>query len=102
MIFGTKRMSYEIIYDEKSLDDIKKVPKDLLVSIRKAVEARLSERPHDFKPLSGKKYQGLFRLRVGDYRIVYTIDANPGVVKVIAIGVRGKIYKTLDSRISKK
>ena len=93
-------MSYEIIYDEKALDDIRKIPKDLLVSIRKAVESRLSERPYDFRPLSGKKYQGLFRLRVGDYRIVYVIDENPGTVKVIAIGIRGKIYKTLDRRVT--
>jgi len=93
-------MNYEVIYDEQALGDIKKIPKDLLSSIRKAVETRLSKRPYDFRPLSGKKYQGLFRLRVGDYRIVYVIDENPGVVKVIAIGVRGKIYQTLDRRVS--
>lgn len=91
-------MSYEIIYDAKTLGDIKKIPKNLLGSIRKAVESRLSERPYDFRPLSGKKYQGLFRLRVGDYRIAYSIDEALGIVKVLAIDVRGKIYKKLDSR----
>jgi len=95
-------MSYEIIYDEKALSDIKKIPKNLLSSIRKAVEDRLSERPYDFRPLSGKKYQGLFRLRVGDYRIAYSIDETLEIVKVLAIGVRGKIYQTLDGRIFKK
>jgi mRNA interferase RelE/StbE len=93
-------MSYKIIYDEKVLSDIKKIQKDLLISIRKAIESRLSERPYDFKPLSGKKYHGLFRLRVGDYRTVYVIDENLEVVKVLAIGIRGKIYKTLNKRIS--
>jgi mRNA interferase RelE/StbE len=95
-------MSYEIIYDEKALSDIKKIPKNLLSSIRNAVEGRLSERPYDFKPLSGKKYQGLFRLRIGDYRIVYAIAENLRIIKVMAIGVRGKIYQTLDGRIFKK
>ena len=95
-------MSYEIIYDEKTLNDIKKIPENLLSSIRKAIESRLSERPYDFKPLSGKKYQGLFRLRVGDYRIAYAIDENLEIVKVLAIDVRGKIHQALDRRISTK
>jgi mRNA interferase RelE/StbE len=93
-------MSYKIIYDEKALDDIKKIQKNQLVSIRKAIESRLSERPYDFKPLNGKKYHGLFRLRVSDYRIIYAIDENSAIVRVLAIGIRGKIYKTLNKRIS--
>jgi mRNA interferase RelE/StbE len=92
-------MSYKIVYDEKSLSDIKKIQKDLLNSIRKAMESRLSERPYDFRPLSRKKYQRLFRLRVGNYRIIYTIDEDSMVVKVLAIGVRGRIYQTLDKQI---
>jgi mRNA interferase RelE/StbE len=93
-------MSYEIIYDEKVLVDIKKIPKNLLTSIRNAIESRLSERPYDFRPLSGKKYQGLFRLRISDYRVVYSIDENLKTVKVLAIGIRGKIYQSLDGRIA--
>ncbi|GHU14172.1 hypothetical protein FACS189449_10490 [Alphaproteobacteria bacterium] len=92
-------MSYEIIYEEKILDDIKKIPKHLLSSIRNAIESRLKERPYDFKPLSGKMYQGLFRLRVGDYRIVYEIEEKLKTVKVLAIGTRGKIYQVLDRRL---
>ncbi len=88
-------MSYEIIYESQVVSDIKKIPKNLLSSIRNAVENRLSDRPYDFRPLSGKKYQGLFRLRVGDYRVVYSIDEPLRIVKILAINVRGKIYKTL-------
>jgi mRNA interferase RelE/StbE len=95
-------MTYKIIYDEKVFDDIKKIPKTLLTSIKNAVESRLSKRPYDFKPLSGKKYQGLLRLRLGDYRIIYMIDESLQIVKVLAIGIRGKIYKTLDRRIFAK
>ena len=95
-------MSYEIIYDEKVLGDIRKIPKDLLGSIKNAVESRLSERPYDFRPLSGKKYQGLFRLRIGDYRIIYMICEETSTVTVLAIGIRGKIYQALDRRLPKK
>lgn len=73
-----------------------------MTSIGNAVESRLSERLYDFRPLSEKKYQGLFRLRVDDYRIVYAIDEKLQTVKVMAIGIRGKIYQTLDGRIFEK
>jgi mRNA interferase RelE/StbE len=95
-------MSYRIIYDERALDDVKRIPKVLLTSIRNAVESRLTERPYDSRPLSGKKYRGLLRLRVSDYRIIHAIDENLQVVKVLAIGARGKVYQTLNRRISAK
>jgi mRNA-degrading endonuclease RelE of RelBE toxin-antitoxin system len=41
-------------------------------------------------------------LRVGDYSGVYAIDEKTETVTVIAIGIRGKIYQTLDRRISTK
>lgn len=44
----------------------------------------------DIKRLKG--YDGLFRLRVGDYRIIYTVDNGELVVYVIDVGNRGQIY----------
>ena len=43
-----------------------------------------------------KKMQGLadyYRLRVGDYRIICTVDHGELVVCVVAAGNRGDIYK---------
>lgn len=34
-----------------------------------------------------------YRLRVGDYRILYTIDDSSHIAKVIKIGHRGEIYR---------
>ena len=36
---------------------------------------------------------GYFRLRVGDYRVVYTIDWDNGTVVIHNVGNRGDIYK---------
>lgn len=38
-------------------------------------------------------YDDYFRLRVGDYRVIYTIDNGKLVICVIDIGNRGDIYK---------
>lgn len=38
-------------------------------------------------------YAGYYRLRVGDYRVIYTADNNVLLIRVIEIGNRGDIYK---------
>ena len=40
-----------------------------------------------------KGYKGLFRLRVGNYRIIYSVDHGKLVVYVLDAGNRGDIYK---------
>ena len=34
-----------------------------------------------------------YRLRVGDYRIIYTFDANENVIYLLAVGHRREIYR---------
>ncbi|MBQ8209938.1 MAG: type II toxin-antitoxin system RelE/ParE family toxin [Clostridia bacterium] len=45
----------------------------------------------DIKAMQG--YENYYRLRVGDYRIIYTLDNDVLLVRVIAVGNRGDIYK---------
>lgn len=47
----------------------------------------------DIKRLQGHKNPELFRLRVGDYRIIYTVDNGELVVLIVDAGNRGDIYK---------
>lgn len=46
----------------------------------------------DIKPLQGKKNQGVLRLRVGKYRVIYTVDEGQFIVFIIDAGNRGQIY----------
>lgn len=46
----------------------------------------------DIKPLQGKESQGMLRLRVGTYRIIYTVDNGRLTVLIIDAGNRGQIY----------
>jgi mRNA interferase RelE/StbE len=42
------------------------------------------------KKLSGREE---YRLRIGDYRVLYTIDDKNGVVTIFAVGHRREIYR---------
>jgi len=46
----------------------------------------------DIKRLQGKKSRGMYRLRVGTYRIIYTVDNGKLVICVVDAGNRGQIY----------
>ncbi len=55
--------------------------------------ALLAENP---RPVTCKKLQGaddLYRIRVADYRIVYSINDAILVIEIIRIGHRSKIYQ---------
>lgn len=45
----------------------------------------------DIKKLQGTA--GYYRLRVGDYRVIYTVDHGELIVCIVAVGNRGDIYK---------
>ena len=59
---------------------------------RRRVVAAIEQLPNgeDIKKLKGRDH--LLRLRVGDYRIIYTVDNGELVVYVIDAGNRGQIY----------
>ena len=53
---------------------------------------RLTENPHRGQQMKGE-LTGLRRIRVGDYRVIYEIDAGRLIILVIRIGHRREIYR---------
>jgi len=51
----------------------------------------IEPRPHGVKKLEGK--DDLYRIRVGDFRIVYTIEDDKLIVLVVKIADRKQVYK---------
>ena len=47
----------------------------------------------DVKPLAG--VSGVFRKRVGDYRIAFSVNFAENEVLIIKVGKRGKFYENL-------
>jgi mRNA interferase RelE/StbE len=89
---------YKIFFHKKVIEDLEGIPSSHLKAIKKAISERLASHPYDFKPLSGKKYKGLYRLRISDFRIIYRIIEEESSVKILAIGHRRMIYEEFDRR----
>ena len=79
---------YQIIIKKKARKFIDRLP----ATERRRVVSAIEQLPNgeDIKRMKG--HSDLLRLRVGDYRIIYTVDNGELIVYVIDAGNRGQIY----------
>jgi mRNA interferase RelE/StbE len=86
-------VSYRVEYLESVVrEDIPTLSKDVRNRIRRAIERKLTSHPIEFgKPLR-YSLKGARRLRVDDWRVIYTIEP-PDVVLVVKIGHRKDVYE---------
>ncbi len=84
---------YDIEFTKQALKDLQRVPKNYAVLILKKIK-QLSIKPYD-KALDVKKLQGIdnaYRLRIGDYRVIYEIENKKLLINVVKIQSRGSVY----------
>ena len=79
---------YRIVIKKRAKKFIDKLP----LNEKKRVVSAIEQLPNgeDIKQLKG--HAGMLRLRVGDYRIIYTVDNGELIICVIDAGSRGQIY----------
>lgn len=86
-------MKYEVEISESAEKFLEKVPKkDRLRIIEKIDALEQDPTPSGSIKLQGHK-KALYRIRSGDYRIVYSIKKDILVVLVVEIGHRREIYR---------
>lgn len=81
-------MKYQIKIEKDAQKFLKKLPRPDETRVLKAI-AKLPDEG-DRKQMKG--HPSFFRLRVGDYRIIYTVDNGQLIVRVVDAGNRGQIY----------
>lgn len=84
--------SYKILIKKSAADELAGgIPKrDLQKIIERIRDLSQEPRPSGCRKLSSRN---LFRVRQGDYRIVYYIDDKERVVEIYKIGHRREIYR---------
>ena len=86
-------MKYKIIVAEKLEKQLKKISNKIAKKIMMKIEDLSNNpRPHDVKKLKGKN---LYRIRQGQYRIVYKIEDNVLLILIVDIAHRKEIYRNL-------
>ena len=85
-------MPYRIEFKPSAAKVFAKLPHEIQRQISVRINAlAFNPRPPGVKALKGA--EGLFRIRSGDYRIIYTVQDRILLVLVVRIGHRREIYR---------
>ena len=84
---------WEIVYKQSVKKDLKNIPKKIKSLIKRTIEEKLKVDPLYFGTPLKQNLKGLMKVRVGNYRIIYSIKKNTVTVFVIKIGHRKGVYK---------
>lgn len=82
-------MKYKIVIEHEAMKFLLRQPQEQREHLLKAIN-KLPD-VGDIKPMVGHK--DLYRLRVGSYRVIYTVENDLLIVRVLTVGNRGDVYK---------
>jgi mRNA interferase RelE/StbE len=84
--------SYKLSISATAERQLRRLPKRDLARVAEAME-RLASDPHPrgMRKLVG--YEDVFRIRVGRYRVLYSVDRREVIVVILKIGHRRDVYR---------
>ena len=85
-------MAYKVVYLDQVEQDLKKLDKSIIRKILSRIETYLARDPKELgKPLKGE-FQGYWRYRWGDYRVIYKISEREVLILILRISHRKDVY----------
>ncbi|HHD56159.1 MAG TPA: type II toxin-antitoxin system RelE/ParE family toxin [Desulfobulbaceae bacterium] len=83
---------HQITFSKQADKTLRRLPKNLALKIAKKIKL-LALDPHGMGNVKKLTNHPGYRLRVGDWRVVYTVKDAELVIHVVKIKTRGEVYK---------
>lgn len=81
---------YKLLIEKQVVKQIEKIPEPYYSHVRSAILAlAVNPRPNGYKKLKGRDG---YRIRQGDYRIIYDVRDHILTIQIVAVGHRKDIY----------
>jgi len=84
---------YSILFTRSAEKALRAMPRDVVARIRERLD-EIARDPHgrhgDVTKLQNRPG---YRIRVGDWRVIYEIDGESLIILVLRIGPRGEVYR---------
>ena len=91
----SSNLSYVVVFARSARKELESLDHIIALRIlRKIEDLPLNPRPVGCKKLAGQN--SLWRIRIGDYRVVYSIDDGRRLVDISIIRHRSKVYKDIE------
>lgn len=86
-------MSYQIFLTRQARKQLSKLPSDL----QRRITALIDSLQYEPRPSGSSKLSGLdfYRVRIGDYRVIYHIEDDKLIVEIHRIQHRRDVYRGL-------
>ena len=83
---------YHLEFTSSAARQLRKLPRDVQRRLAVAINGLEQEpRPQGIRKLSAE--DGIYRIRVGDYRVLYQVNDKVLLVLVVSVGDRKDIYR---------
>jgi mRNA interferase RelE/StbE len=82
---------YRTVFAPEARDELRKISREVALRIL-AKLTELEADPYGLKTTALVSQPDRRRLRVGDYRVIYTVEAEDLVVWVVHVGHRSRVY----------
>ncbi|MFH1006729.1 MAG: type II toxin-antitoxin system RelE/ParE family toxin [Candidatus Latescibacterota bacterium] len=84
---------YVITFAQSARKELERLNTNTVSRIFPKIEALAQNpRPHGLRKLRG--FDSLWRIRIGDYRIIYKIHDNQMVIDIVAVRHRSQVYRS--------
>lgn len=85
-------VSYRVEWKRSAAKELKKLPPSVILRILDSVRGLAEDPyPHGARKLAGSDQS--YRIRIGDYRVVYTVEDDFLLVQIIRVGHRRDVYR---------
>lgn len=85
---------YKVYFKKSAAKELSRLPIAVIKRIQKIViQLEINPFPDNSRKLIG--LEGLYRIRVGDYRVVYLVEKTVKIVTVTKVGHRREVYKRI-------
>jgi mRNA interferase RelE/StbE len=83
---------YEITFSKDADKAMRKMPRNVALIIANKIK-ELAGNPSEMRNVKKLTNHPGYRLRVGDWRVVYTVNDNELLIHVVNVKTRGEVYK---------
>lgn len=86
------KTSYTVLWSEEARNDLHIISRSIALKLAEKINNYLAQAPQELGKALVGKYNGLYRYRYGDYRVIYEIDKTNKILIVNRIGHRSNVY----------
>lgn len=85
---------WQVIVHRRAEKALRRLPKDLLKRIWRTIRA-LEDDPFPTGYIKLKGHENMYRVRVGDWRIIYAVERDELIVLILEAAPRGNVYRDI-------